>query len=63
MRSLGWLFTEGLQRGLTAEILTGLVITVLLALALDGLVVLGGRVLMPWTRGRRAGAQADQEDA
>ena len=63
VRSLGWLFTEGLQRGLTAEILTGLVITVLLALVLDGLVVLGGRVLMPWTRGRRAGAQADQEDA
>ena len=64
VRSLGWLFTEGLQRGLTAEILTGLVITVLLALLLDGLVVLGGRALMPWTRGRRAAAaQADQEDA
>ena len=55
VRSLGWLFTNGFQRGLTAEILTGLVVTVLLALVLDGLVVLGGRVLMPWTRGRRGG--------
>ena len=63
VRSLSWLFTENLQRGLTAEILTGLVVTVLLALVLDGLVVLGGRVLMSWTRGLRAGAQADQEDA
>ena len=58
--SLGWLFTNGFQRGLTAEILTGLVVTVLLAVVLDGLVVLGGRVLMPWTR-RRATARADRE--
>ena len=58
--SLGWLFTNGFQRGLTAEILTGLVVTVLLAVVLDGLVVLAGRVLMPWTR-RRATARADRE--
>ena len=58
--SLGWLFTHGFQRGLTAEILTGLVVTVLLAVVLDGLVVLAGRVLMPWTR-RRATARADRE--
>ena len=60
MPSLGWLFTNGFQRGLTAEILTGLVVTVLLAVVLDGLVVLAGRVLMPWTR-RRATARADRE--
>jgi ABC-type proline/glycine betaine transport system, permease component len=59
--SLGWLFTNGFQRGLTAEILTGLVVTVLLAVVLDGLVVLGGRVLMPWTRRERATARADRE--
>lgn len=58
--SLGWLFTNGFQRGLTAEILTGLVVTVLLAVVLDGLVVLAGRLLMPWTR-RRATARADRE--
>ena len=60
--SLGWLFTNGFQRGLTAEILTGLVVTVLLAVVLDGLVVLAGRVLMPWTR-RRATVRADREGA
>ena len=60
--SLGWLFTNGFQRGLTAEILTGLVVTVLLAVVLDGLVVLAGRVLMPWTRRERATARADRED-
>ena len=58
--SLGWLLTNGFQRGLTAEILTGLVVTVLLAVVLDGLVVLAVRVLMPWTR-RRATARADRE--
>ena len=59
--SLGWLFTNGFQRGPTAEILTGLVVTVLLAVVLDGLVVLAGRVLMPWTRRERATARADRE--
>ena len=61
--SLGWLFTNGFQRGLTAEILTGLVVTVLLAVVLDGLVVLAGRLLMPWTRRERATARADREGA
>lgn len=60
--SLGWLFTNGFQRGLTAEILMGLVVTVLLAVVLDGLVVLAGRLLMPWTR-RRATVRADREGA
>lgn len=62
LRSLGLLFTDGFQRGLRAEILTGLVTTVALALALDALAVLGGRLLMPWTRHDRAGA-ASGEDA
>ncbi|GAA4898006.1 ABC transporter permease subunit [Tessaracoccus lubricantis] len=46
--SLGLLFTDGFQRGITAEILTGLVMTVALALVLDGAWVLLGRLLMPW---------------
>ena len=62
VRSLGWLFTNGFQRGLTAEILTGLVVTVLLAVVLDGAVVLGGRALMPWTRRQRAASRAHRED-
>lgn len=48
--SLGMLFTDGFQRGIIASVLTGIVATVVLALLIDALLVLGGRVLMPWTR-------------
>ena len=52
VRSLGTLFTDGFQRGIVPEVLAGLVLTVALALAMDGLCVLIGRVLTPWTRSR-----------
>ena len=52
-KSLGSLFTDGFQRGIQVEIITGIVATVLLALVLDGAVVLLGRALMPWTRRTR----------
>ena len=55
VRSLGWLFTDGFQRGITAEIVTGLVATAALALVLDGLVLALGRLCLPWTW-KRAGA-------
>ena len=48
--SLGLLFTDGFQRGIIAEVLAGIVATVLLALVVDGLLVAGGRLLLPWTR-------------
>lgn len=48
--SLGSLFTDGFQRGIQAEIVAGIVSTVLLALAFDGALVALGRVLMPWSR-------------
>ncbi|WP_309055715.1 ABC transporter permease subunit [Streptomyces sp.] len=47
---LGSLLTDGFQRGITAEVVTGVVATVVLALALDGLLLLSGRALTPWTR-------------
>lgn len=50
VKSIGSLFTDGLRRGLLAEVVTGIVLTVVLAVALDALVVLAGRLLMPWTR-------------
>lgn len=53
--SLGLLFTDGFQRGILAEILTGIVLTAALALVLDRLLVALGRLAMPWTR-RNAGA-------
>jgi len=46
--SLGALFTDGFQRGIAAEILTGIVLTIVIALSVDGILVLLGRVLMPW---------------
>lgn len=46
--SLGALFTDGFQRYIPAEILTGIVLTIVIALIVDGLLVLLGRVLMPW---------------
>jgi osmoprotectant transport system permease protein len=49
VQSLGSLFTDGFQRGIQVEIITGIVATILLALMLDGLAVLLGRALMPWT--------------
>ncbi|MEU7812410.1 ABC transporter permease [Pseudonocardia sp. NPDC049154] len=52
---LGQLFTEGYQRNFPLEILTGIVLILLLALVVDGMLVLIGRVSTPWTR---AGANA-----
>nr|WP_237467710.1 ABC transporter permease subunit [Leucobacter chromiireducens] len=50
VRSLGSLLTDGFQRGIAAEIWSGVIATVLLALLLDGLILLLGRALTPWTR-------------
>ena len=48
--SLGTLFTDGFQRGIPAEVVTGLVLTVTMAVALDLLIAGLGRVLTPWNR-------------
>lgn len=63
INSLGMLFTDGFQRGILSEILTGIVLTVALALAADRLLVLLGRALMPWTRPRPAGIVAEPDRA
>ena len=54
VRSLGTLFTDGFQRGIIAEVVAGLVATVLLALVIDTLVQGIGWALTPWTRRGRA---------
>lgn len=51
--NLGSLFTNGFQRGYDSEIFTGVLGIVLIALVLDGLLVLAGRLLMPWSRTRQ----------
>jgi len=48
--SLGQLFTDGFQRGILAEVLTGIVATVALAWLLDAALVALGWLLLPWTR-------------
>lgn len=47
---LGLLFTDGFQRGLTEEIVTGIVLVIIIAVVMDTILVLLGRWLMPWTR-------------
>ncbi|PWH06191.1 ABC transporter permease [Brachybacterium endophyticum] len=55
--SLGMLFVDGFQRNITAEILSGIVLTAALAVALDLLIVLGGRLLLPWAHSRTGGGR------
>lgn len=51
---LGYLFTNGYQRYFLDEIVVGIVFTVLLALVFDGILVIAGRLLMPWSRRAKA---------
>jgi len=58
--NLGYLFQNGKQRGILEEVVVGIVVSLLLALVFDVVIVLLGRLLMPWTRdapaaGRGAG--------
>lgn len=48
--SLGYFFTDGYSRNFLTEIGVGIVGTVLLAAAFDLVLVLGGRLVMPWVR-------------
>ena len=53
IKSLGLLFTDGLQRNIVAEVLAGMVATIALALLIDAALVFIGRLVMPWTRATR----------
>jgi osmoprotectant transport system permease protein len=55
---LGRMFTDGFQRDIPAEILSGIVLVLLLAIAVDGVLLFLGRLITPWdrvgaSRGRR----------
>lgn len=52
--NLGYLFTNGYQRQIVEEILAGVVAVVVIALLVDLLLVLVGRVVLPWSRKARA---------
>ncbi len=48
--TLGYLFLNGYQRTFPTEVLIGIAFTVIVALVFDAVIVLVGRVLMPWNR-------------
>ncbi|MBT2400913.1 ABC transporter permease [Streptomyces sp. ISL-100] len=50
---LGQLFTDGFQRNFPTPVITGVALTLLLALVADALLVAVQYVLTPWTRKRR----------
>jgi osmoprotectant transport system permease protein len=50
MSGLGYFFTNGYQRNFATEILVGLIGTILIAVVFDVLLVLAGRILLPWAR-------------
>ncbi len=52
--SLGYLFTNGFQRRIVPEIFAGVVTVMVIALIVDYLLVVAGRMVMPWAP-RRAG--------
>ena len=64
VQNLGYLFTNGFQRRIVPEILAGVVAVVVIALVIDMLLVLAGRLAMPWmprrtqTRSERSAARA-----
>jgi osmoprotectant transport system permease protein len=51
---LGRLFTAGYSRSFIDEIVVGIVFIVLLALVFDAILVVAGRLLMPWSRRMKA---------
>lgn len=52
--SLGFLFTDGLQRNFPTEIVVGIVGTLVLALLMDVVLVLLQKLLTPWLRSTKS---------
>ncbi|MET0726486.1 MAG: ABC transporter permease subunit [Leifsonia sp.] len=52
--NLGYLFTNGKQRGILEEVGVGIIASLLIALVFDVILVLLGRLLLPWNRGDRS---------
>lgn len=61
VQSLGYLFLNGFQRDIVEQVLAGVVMTVIVALVFDGILVLIGRALMPWTRVARPSSSRSVE--
>ncbi|MEO7016705.1 MAG: ABC transporter permease [Leifsonia sp.] len=61
--TLGNLFTDGLNRNFTDEIVIGIVAIIIVALVFDTILVLLGRLLMPWARLDRRSKRATRRAA
>lgn len=48
-KNLGYFFQNGKQRGILEEVMVGIVLSLLLALIFDLVILMVGRILMPWT--------------
>jgi osmoprotectant transport system permease protein len=57
VQNLGYLFTNGSQRRIIPEVLAGVVAVVVIAVVIDLLLVVAGRLLMPWNRRRPTRAE------
>lgn len=55
VNSLGYYFLDGYQRGFPLEVWIGIIGTLLIALTFDAVLVLTGRLLLPWARRRSPG--------
>ncbi|MEV4736765.1 MULTISPECIES: ABC transporter permease [unclassified Microbacterium] len=56
--NLGYLFTNGLERRIIAEVVAGVIAVVVIALIIDLILLLLGRALMPWTRASKKSTAA-----
>ena len=49
VQSLGYLFTDGFQRRIIPEVAAGVFMTFVVAIVFDALLILIGRIVMPWS--------------
>lgn len=49
VQSLGYLFTDGFQRGIIAEVAAGVFMVFVVAMIFDAVLILVGRLVMPWS--------------
>lgn len=49
VQSLGYLFTDGFQRRIIPEVAAGVFMTFVVAMVFDALLILIGRIVMPWS--------------
>ncbi|MCI1962672.1 MAG: ABC transporter permease subunit [Ancrocorticia sp.] len=57
---LGQLFTSGYQRNFPEEIMTGIILTVILAAIADRIIAILGRALTPWRSSQGSGARPSE---